>query len=241
MTALSTPKVELKIWFFQSRPATTGMIRKGVMSSVRAMPRPKNWRSSRSARPVPTSSDRSTAAVRHEHGDHDRVEEELVGVALGEVLQADEVRSPGRDDRPVLEAEPDVEEEGDLRHHDGEQQGGQEGQPAAPLVATLERPRSRRPVRRPDPGFPSAPRVRSRRLLPPPLRSPGVRLVPYQDWPDDLRCDGLAGGQGVVDGDVAGDGRRELLRAARARRPGTGARPRTARRAGPGEAAGRGC
>ena len=42
MTPLSTPKVELNIWFFQIRPATTGMIRKGVMSSVRAMPRPKN-------------------------------------------------------------------------------------------------------------------------------------------------------------------------------------------------------
>ena len=63
MIALSTPNVELNIWFFQSRPATTGMIRNGVMSSVRAMPRPKNWRSSRSARPVPTSSDSSTAAV----------------------------------------------------------------------------------------------------------------------------------------------------------------------------------
>ena len=60
----------------------------------------------------------------HADGDRDRVEEERVRVALGEVLQPHEVRAARRDDLPVVQAEEDVEEEWDLRHHDGEQQRG---------------------------------------------------------------------------------------------------------------------
>ncbi len=63
MRELSTPKLELNMLFFHTRPATTGMIRNGVISRVRAMPRPRNCRSSSSARPVPTSTESSTADV----------------------------------------------------------------------------------------------------------------------------------------------------------------------------------
>ena len=57
----TTPKSLLNIWFFQINPATTGMIRNGVISNVRTMPRPKNVRSSRIASKVPSKSETSTA------------------------------------------------------------------------------------------------------------------------------------------------------------------------------------
>ena len=59
-TLFSTPKSDENICCFQIRAATTGISRKGVMSSVRINPRPKNLRSSRTANSVPMNSDSTT-------------------------------------------------------------------------------------------------------------------------------------------------------------------------------------
>ena len=55
------PKSDENICCFQISAATTGIRRNGVISSVRTIPCPKNFRSSRIANNVPKTSDRTTA------------------------------------------------------------------------------------------------------------------------------------------------------------------------------------
>jgi hypothetical protein len=60
-TQLTMPKTGLSIVVFHNSAAAAGITRNGAISSVRTMPRPRNFRSTSSAQTSPTSSDSSTA------------------------------------------------------------------------------------------------------------------------------------------------------------------------------------
>ena len=93
---LRTPKSPLNIWFFQISPATTGMIRNGVISNVRTNPCPKN---------VPVEQKREQRAEHereedgedgHHHARPHRLPEERVADERPVVVDTDELVARGR-------------------------------------------------------------------------------------------------------------------------------------------------
>ena len=60
-TQFTMPNTGFSIVVFHSSAAAAGMTRKGAISSVRQMPRPRNLRSTSSAQARPTSTEHSTA------------------------------------------------------------------------------------------------------------------------------------------------------------------------------------
>ena len=60
-TQFTMPNTGFSIVVFHSSAAAAGMTRKGAISSVRQMPRPRNLRSTSSAQASPTTTEHSTA------------------------------------------------------------------------------------------------------------------------------------------------------------------------------------
>src|ERR1022692_3575843 len=150
-TKLTTPKVESSMVVFHNRAAATGMIRNGVISKVRTMPRPRNFRSRTRASateefPVQDKGERDADDHRNDDrpaGHDHRVDRGLAELAVLEhvevVGQADEVLGARADQTPGLQRVVERHEEGQLGHDDREHQGRQQGcAPDPPLAACVQ-------------------------------------------------------------------------------------------------------